>query len=92
MINSKDIEVKEAVKLFNDFCENTIAITAEQWSAKFRGFLQPKVYEILVGDSEDKQEEVKKAIYTALDEVHKWEYEVDSFEGYLLKKGITTNE
>jgi len=84
----KDIEVK----LFKDFCENTVAITTEQWSAKFREFLQPKVYEILIGASEDKQEEVKKAIYAALDEVQKWEYEVDSFEGYLLKKGITSNE
>lgn len=92
MIEFKDMELKEALSLFNEFCDNTPAITADDWNSKFKELLQPKVYEILKGDSENKEADVKKALYEALDETRKWEYEVDSFEGFLLKKGIITNE
>ena len=91
-MNFKDLELKEARKLFNEFCDNTPAITADDWNSKFKELLQPKVYEILKGDSENKEVDVKKAIYEALDETRKWEYEVDSFESFLSSRGITTNE
>lgn len=87
-MNFKDLELKEAVKLFNEFCDKTPAITDEDWNSKFKEFLHSMVYEILKGDSENKEADVKKAIYEALDETRKWEYEVGSFEGFLLKIGI----
>lgn len=87
-MNFKDLELKEAVKLFNEFCDNTPALTEEDWNSKFKEILQPKIYEVMVGDCEDKHLDVKKVIYEALDEMCKWGYEVDSFEGFLLKKGI----
>lgn len=92
MMNFKDLDVKEAVKLFNEFCDNTPALTADDWNSKFKELLQPKVYEILKGDSENKEADVKRALYEALDETRKWEYEIDSFEGFLLTKGVMTEE
>lgn len=86
MINFKDVELKEQVRMFDDYCK-TYEISDEDWNAKCKEILQSKLYPLLIEKSEWTKENVKVAIYESLYETYAWEEEEDSFEKYLKDNG-----
>jgi len=87
MINFKDVELKEQVRMFDDYCK-TYEISDQDWNTKCKDILQAKLYPLLIEKSQWTKENVKSVIYESISETCAWEKEEDSFEKYLKDKGL----